>query len=86
LSSEAQKSELRVFCVIVPLLVLLFSFASNFYAGFQPEETPRRRITVVSSFNEISTDQLGTRVVVRGGGGVTPSSPTSPTAGFSADI
>jgi hypothetical protein len=30
------------------------------------EETPRRRITVTSSFHEISTDQLGNRVVVRG--------------------
>ncbi len=30
-------------------------------------ETPRRRITVRSSLNEISTDQLGNRSVVRGG-------------------
>jgi hypothetical protein len=29
------------------------------------KETPRRRITVTSSSNEISTDQLGNRVVVR---------------------
>jgi hypothetical protein len=27
------------------------------------KETPRRRITVTSSVNEISTDQLGNRVV-----------------------
>jgi hypothetical protein len=30
------------------------------------KETPRRRITATSSFHEISTDQLGNRVVVRG--------------------
>ncbi len=38
-------------------------------------ETPRRRITVTPSFNEISTEQLWNRVVVGGGGeegGVTP--------------
>ncbi len=34
------------------------------------EETPRRRITVMSSLNGISTDQLGNRV-----GGVTPPPP-----------
>jgi hypothetical protein len=28
------------------------------------KETPRRRITVTSSFDEISTDQLGKKVVV----------------------
>ncbi len=33
------------------------------------EETPRTRITVTSSLNEISTDQLGNRVVLRGLGG-----------------
>ncbi len=32
------------------------------------KETPRRIIAVTSSLNEISTDQLGSRVVVRGGG------------------
>jgi hypothetical protein len=32
------------------------------------EEAPRRRITVTASLNEITTDQLGNRVVVRGGG------------------
>jgi len=31
-------------------------------------ETSRRRITVMPSLNEISTDQRGNRVVVRGGG------------------
>jgi hypothetical protein len=35
-------------------------------------ETPRRKITVTSSFNEISTDQLGYRVVVKGGGVTLP--------------
>ncbi len=30
------------------------------------KETPRRRIAVTSSLNEISTDQLGKRVEVRG--------------------
>jgi len=30
------------------------------------KETSRRRIAVTSSLNEISTDQLGNRVVVRG--------------------
>jgi hypothetical protein len=39
------------------------------------KETPRRKITVTSSFNEISRDQLGNRVVVREGG-VTPPVPT----------
>jgi hypothetical protein len=33
-----------------------------------------RRITVTSSFNEISTDQLGKRIVLRGKG-FTPSTP-----------
>jgi hypothetical protein len=32
------------------------------------KETSRRRITVTSSLNEITTDQLGNRVVARGGG------------------
>ncbi len=36
------------------------------------KKTPRRRITVTSSLNEIFTDQLGNRVVKREGGGVTP--------------
>jgi hypothetical protein len=31
------------------------------------KETPRRRITVTSSLNEISKDQMGNRVVVRRG-------------------
>jgi hypothetical protein len=35
------------------------------------KETTRRRITVTSSLNKISTDQPGNRVKVRGGG-VTP--------------
>jgi hypothetical protein len=34
------------------------------------KETPWRRITVTSSSNKISTDQLGNRVVMRGGGEV----------------
>jgi hypothetical protein len=34
--------------------------------GFIVKETPSRRITVTSSLNEISTDLLGNRVVVRG--------------------
>ncbi len=33
------------------------------------EKTPRRRITVTSSTNEISADQLGNRIAMRGGGG-----------------
>jgi hypothetical protein len=37
----------------------------NFF-GFIVKETPSRRITVTSSLNEISTDLLGNRVVVRG--------------------
>ncbi len=32
-------------------------------------ETPRRRITVTSSLNEMSTDQLGDRMVMRGARG-----------------
>jgi hypothetical protein len=32
------------------------------------KETPSRRITVTSSLEELSTNQLGNRVVVRGGG------------------
>jgi hypothetical protein len=39
------------------------------------KETPRRRITVTSSSNEISSDRLGKRVLVRERG-VTPFSPT----------
>jgi hypothetical protein len=31
------------------------------------KETPRREITVMSSFNKISTDQLGKNVGLRGG-------------------
>jgi hypothetical protein len=31
------------------------------------KEKPKRRIAVTSSLNEITTDQLGNRVVVRGG-------------------
>jgi hypothetical protein len=46
------------------------------------KETPKRILTVTSSFNEISTDQLGNRTVVRRGG-VTP--PLS-AAGFLKDI
>jgi hypothetical protein len=38
------------------------------------KETPRRRITVTSSLNKISTDQLENRVVVRGGGVTPPAS------------
>jgi hypothetical protein len=37
--------------------------------GVVVKETPRRRITVTSSLNGISTDQLGNRGVVVGGGG-----------------
>jgi hypothetical protein len=33
------------------------------------KKTPRRSITVMSSLNEISTDQLGNRMVLVGGGG-----------------
>ena len=39
------------------------------------KETSRRIITVTSSLNEISTDQLVSRVVL-GGGGVTPNAPS----------
>jgi hypothetical protein len=38
------------------------------------KEITRRRITVTSSSNEISTDQLGNSVVVKGEG-VTPPAP-----------
>ncbi len=43
--------------------------------------TPGRRTTVTSSLNEISTNQLGTRVVVRGEALLSPPPPLS-TAGF----
>jgi hypothetical protein len=39
------------------------------------KETPRRRITVTSSVDKVSTDQLGNRVVVRGRG-INPPTPT----------
>jgi hypothetical protein len=39
------------------------------------KETPKRRITVTSSLNGISTDQLGNRVVVRGKALLSPSPP-----------
>jgi hypothetical protein len=42
--------------------------------GSTHEGNSRRRMTVTSSLNEISTDQLGIRVVVREGG-VTPPTP-----------
>ncbi len=44
------------------------------------KETPSRRITVTSSLDEISTDQLENMAVVRGWGrwGVTPPNPPSP--------
>jgi hypothetical protein len=41
------------------------------------KETPRRRIAVTSSLNELPTDQLGNRVFIGDGGdGVTPSAPS----------
>ncbi len=40
------------------------------------KETLKRRITVASSLNEVSTEQLGNRLMVRGGGGVLLSLPT----------
>ncbi len=51
-----------------------FSLQFQWYATIY-EETPRRRITVTSSLNEISWDKLGNRVVVREGG-FTPAAPT----------
>ncbi len=48
---------------------------------------PRRRITVTSSFNEIPTDQLGNRLMVRGECITTPPAPlTLYTGGFWTDI
>jgi hypothetical protein len=49
--------------------------------GTSVKETPRRRITVTSSLNEISTDQLGNRVAVRRGGIIPPTHITF-SAGF----
>jgi hypothetical protein len=48
------------------------------------KEIPRRRITVTSSSNEISPDQVENRVMVRGEG-VTPPTPTISTEGFWTD-
>jgi hypothetical protein len=42
------------------------------------KETPRRRITVTSSLNEIPTDQLGNRVRVRGVKGYSGRPPPPP--------
>ncbi len=50
--------------------VLPFSFLRAM--GEAMKETPWMRITVTSSLNEMPLGQLGNRVVVRGGGGVTP--------------
>ena len=47
------------------------------------KETQRRRITVTSSLNEISTDQLGNGVVLRN---VTSTTPLPPTAGIWTNI
>jgi hypothetical protein len=53
------------------------------------KETSRRRITVMSSLKEISTDQLGNIVVDGGGGGEEASKNRPPlslsTAGFWID-
>jgi hypothetical protein len=49
------------------------------------KETPRRRITVKSSLFEVSKDQLGNRVVVRGKA-ILSSSPPLSTAGFWTDL
>jgi hypothetical protein len=50
--------------------------------GTSVKETPRRRITVTSSLNEISMDQLGKRVAVRRGGIIPPAPIPFLTAGF----
>ncbi len=42
------------------------------------KEAPRRRITVTSSLKETSTDQLGNRVVMRGGGGMPDTATLTP--------
>jgi hypothetical protein len=39
------------------------------------KETLRRIMTVTSSKTEISTDEMGNRLVLRWGGGVTPPTP-----------
>jgi hypothetical protein len=41
----------------------------EFTKGRKMKETPRRRKTVTSSSNEVSTDQLGKRAWMGGGGG-----------------
>jgi hypothetical protein len=50
--------------------MLMFSYfcvADRGLTVLAMKETPRRRRTVTSSLNEISTDQLGKRVVLGGG-------------------
>jgi hypothetical protein len=49
------------------------------------KKTPRRRITVTSSLNEISTNQLGNRVVIRREGVSLPVPIPFSTAGFWTD-
>jgi hypothetical protein len=54
----------------------------NFLCPNLMKEIPKRTITVTSFFNEISTDQLGNRVKVRGWGVNTPSPPLYTTAAY----
>jgi hypothetical protein len=49
------------------------------------KETPRRRITVTSSSNEISINKLGNRVVIRRTGITLPVPIPVSTAGFWTD-
>ncbi len=47
-------------------LVVLIAFRSKFVKHPFMKETPRRRIMVTSSLKEMSTDQMGNWVVMRG--------------------
>ncbi len=57
--------------------VLLSNCGMKYSSPLTTKETPRSRITVTSSSNEISTDQSGDRVVVRGEALLRPPPPLS---------
>jgi hypothetical protein len=62
---DEKTANLFLQCISISLFPTLLSSTS--LSQIPLKETPRRRMTVSSSFNKISKDQLGNRVVVRGG-------------------
>ncbi len=64
-AGDEKTANLFLQCISISLYPTLFS--SNSLSQIPSKETPRKRMTVTSSLNEISTDQLRNRLVVRGG-------------------